>query len=274
MCPVKEVHAGHFDRFAQPRPDQESHVHTHCDFVPSYDGMRAATVVDLTVHANTDPFLDSVLGCVAAHFSLRSLTLHTTSGCAITKPLDFSGAGFSGLRHLAVANFDPSVPSVDLQSMSCLTSLKLSTDALQPSSLKSLLLPSKLEELIYLGYDLFLSGVKHNLHELPSLTKVELQIGFAGCHSVCLPQLPLSVQHLVFIGKDWCRRDCDWSGLHGCANLHHLTLAMGQRVFGQLKLWVKSARCLYVLDQTENRRDQLKALCGGPATRLPQVFVL
>ena len=271
---VKEVHAGHFDHFAQPRPDQESHVRTHCDFVPSYDGMRAATVVDLTIDANTDPFLDSVLGCVAAHFSLRSLTLHTESGCAITKPLDFSGAGFSDLRHLAVANFDPSVPSVDLQSMSCLTSLKLSTDALQPSSLKSLLLPSKLEVLIYIGYDLFLSGVKHNLHELPSLTKVELQIGFAGCRSVCLPQLPLSLQHLVVIGKDWCRRDCDWSGLHGCPELKHLTLAMGQRVFGQLKLWVKSARCLYVVDQTANRRDQLKALSGGPATRLPQVFVL
>ncbi len=37
--------------------------------------------------------------------------------------------------------------------------------------------------------------------------------------------------------------------------LQHLTLAIGQEVLGQLKLWVQSARCLYVVDQLEYHDD-------------------
>ena len=205
---------------------------------------------------------------MAAYCPLQSLILST--GPERTN-LEFPGAGLSNLKHLDVTGFDPSTPSVDLQTLVCMTSLRLCGTGRQRSPLKSILLPLKLEVLTYLGYDLFLSSIKHNSYELPSLTKVRLHILYAECHSVCLPQLPLSTQHLVLAGKGWCRPDCDWSGLRGCPNVQHLTLAIGQQVFGQLELWIKSAKSLYVVDQSEDHWEQVisSKLTEFATTRLP-----
>ena len=261
MSTVREVHVGHFYHFVPPLTDQASHVRVHVDSVLKYESKRAATIVDLTVYSPTDTFSDTLLGYLAAHCPLHSLTLQPgPAECKVKKPLDFPGAGFSNLGHLALTRYHPSKPSVDLQCLLGLTSLDLSTESSCLLPATSFLLPSKLEVLTYSGYALFLSGVKHNLHELLSLTQIELRMGFAHCPSVlpqrcppqlCVPQLPLSTVHLVLAGgKDWCRPDFDWSGLRGCA-IQHLTLAIDQQVLGQLKLWVDSASCLYVIDQLE-----------------------
>ena len=63
----------------------------------------------------------------------------------------------------------PSTISVDLQALLCLTSLEL-TDIDTCWQVKSIELPSKLEVFTFLGFSLFLSGIKHNLHVLPLLT--------------------------------------------------------------------------------------------------------
>lgn len=98
---VREVHVGAFHQFAQPRPDQEGHLHAEiAESVSTYDSKRAATIVDLTVYTD-DTLSDLLLGYVAAHCPLHSLILHPTSGHGRTH-LKFPGAGFSNLRHLAV----------------------------------------------------------------------------------------------------------------------------------------------------------------------------
>ena len=60
------------------------------------------------------------------------------------------------------------------------------TESCKGLRLKSILLPSKLEVFTYLGFSLFLGEVKHNLHELPSLTKVTLHT---------MPDVSLSASH-------------------------------------------------------------------------------
>ena len=145
------------------------------------------------------------------------------------------------------------------------------TESCQGLPLKSILLPSKLEVFTYLGFSLFLGEVKHNLHELPSFTKVTLHIDNARHQSFCLPQLPLGLQHLVLAeGTHWCWPDTDWSGVYGCAGLQHLTLGIGQQLSGQLKQWVRSARCLYVVDQSgECEQSTGNLLSELQASRLP-----
>ena len=224
LSTVREVHLGNFSHYAQPKVDQKCHVHVHVDSAFQYESTRAETIVDLTLHASKDTYPYSLLRFVAAIGPLRSLTLHPGHNRGI-QSLDFPGTGFSNLRHLALTRLSPSLPSVDLQRLSCLTSLDLCTERFVPFPVTSILLPSKLEALTYLGYDLFKCGVKHNLHELPSLTKVRLHIGFPKSNAVhpqtclpqpCLPQLPLSLVHLILAGVHWCRPDCEWPGLHGC----------------------------------------------------------
>ena len=278
---VREVHLGHFSQFAQPGPDQEAHVSTHVNPILGYDSNRAATIVGLAVDMCHDPFPGSVLKWLAAQFPLQSLSiLKPPSAHGATESLDFSGADFPNLRHLVITGLYPSSHSVDLQSLSCLTSLELShTDCCREvpgtsGPLKSVLLPFQLEVFTYVGSSLFLSSIKHNLQELPSLTKVTFQIDTAAyrhVQSFCLPQLPLGLQHLVLAGTNWCQPDCDWSGLRGCPNLQHLTLATGQRVSGQLEIWIRSARCLYIVDQSEDHHDQLTEPGEFFASRLPLV---
>ena len=270
---VREVHIGHFCHFAQPGPDQEGHVHVHGASVLSYDSHRTASIVDLTVDMPADtPFQETVLDYVAARCPLQSLSiLPPPSG---GEPLEFPESGFLYLRHLAIAGLYPSTHSVDLQSLLCLTSLELShIEHRHKVPVKSILLPSKLEAFTYLGFSLFLGEIKHNLHELPSLTKVAFKTDYAGCHSPRLPQLPLGLRHLVLAGALWCQPDCDWSGLHGCPGLQHLTLANDQRLSGQLKQWVRSARCLYVVDQLADCVQlTVNMLSEFHASRLPNVF--
>lgn len=258
---VREVHLGHFAHFAQPRPDQEAHVHAGPLPIFSYDSNRAATIVGLAVDAGLHRWPESWLEFVAAHYPLQSLSiLQPAPAHGARKSLCFPGAGFSSLRHLAITGIHPSSHSVDLQSLLCLTSLELThIDCRREVPVKSFLLPFKLEVFIYLGSSLFLSSIKHNLQELPSLSKAVLQIDtdHRDLQSFCLPQLPLGLHHLVLAGTNWCQSDCDWSGLRGCPNLQHLTLAKGQRVSGQLKLWIRSARCLYVVDQFVGQDEDL-----------------
>lgn len=273
---VGEVHVGHTVDYAQPRPDEEGRVRAcHIDSTFSYHSKRAATIVDLTVKLDHDPTADSLPGYVAAHCPLQSVILNRASAlcCRPTEPLDFPGASFSSLRHLAITGLYPVTHSVDLQSLLCLTSLELVLHSSRESSMKSIMLPLKLEEFSFLGCELFQGEMKHNLNELASLTKIELELDFAGGDCVCLPGLPLSVRHLVLAGTEWNQWDIDWSGLHGCLQhcLQHLTLACCQQMSEQLKMWVRSARCLYVLDQSVD----VYHICQVqyPAARLPYVAI-
>ena len=265
---VREVHIDHFPRFAQPRPDQEGHVRVHGASIFLYDSNRAATIVDLMINEPIDTHSqETLLGYVAAHCPVQSLSLLSLP----SRPFEFPGSDLSGLRHLAIARLHPATQSVDLQSLSCLTSLELShVESCQELPLKSILLPSKLEMFTYLGFSLFLGEIKHNLHELPSLTKVTLHIDYARRQSFCLPQLPFGLQHLVLAGTHWSWPDCDWSGLQGCPDLQHLTLAIDQQLSGQLKQWVRLARCLYVVDQSEEcDLSSVNLLSEFHASRLP-----
>ena len=89
-----------------------------------------------------------------------------------------------------------------------------------------------------------------------------LQIGFDGqrsgwsfgqSNSPCLPQLPLGLRHLALAGVStlWHAPGFDWSGLQGCPNLQHLTLARGHKVCDspQLEEWIRAASHLYVFDR-------------------------
>ena len=269
LSTVGEVHVGHFSHCVQSEPNQAGHLRAYGASVLSYDSGRAATIVDLTMEVPiVAPCREKLLGYVAAQFSLQSLSILLPPG---GEPFEFPAASFANLKHLAIAGLYPATCSVDLQSLLCLTSLKLSH--IVPSQslpLESILLPSKLELFTYLGFSLFLEGTKHNLHELPSLTKVTLEINYARHQSFCLPQLPSGLRHLVLAGTHWCKPDCDWSGLHGCPDLQHLTLAIGQQLSGQLKQWARLARCLYVVDQSEDS-DQLTVdvVSDFCASRLP-----
>ena len=268
---VGEVHIDHFSHFAQPELNQEGHLRASGASVLSYDSGRAATIVDLTINMPiVTPFREKLLDYVAAQFSLQSLSFSLPLG---GEPFDFPASSFSNLKHLAIAGLYPSTTSVDLQSLLCLTSLKLSD--IEPSQalpLKCFLLPSKLEVFTYVGFSLFVLGTKHNLPELPSLTKVTLKINYARRQSFGLPQFPLGLRHLVLAGTHWRQPDCDWSGLHGCPGLQHLTLPIGQQMSGQLKQWVRLARCLYVVDHSEDC-DQLTVdmLSEFHASRLPHL---
>ena len=275
---VREIHVGHFSHFADPGPDQQAHVHAHAHQVISYDCKRASSIVGLTVGTSYDrPLLDSLLAFVAAHCRLERLVVLPCPGLPCPgQLLSFPGEAFSHLRHLAITGVKPSEPSVDLQALLCLTSLEL-TDIDTGRLVKSIELPSKLEVFTFVGFSLFLSGFKHNLHALPFLTKIvlctssDLTGDVSLVPSPCLPQLPLGLCHLVLAGTMWCRPDCDWSGLQGCPNLQHLTLAIGQQVFGQLEEWIRSARCLYIVDYLEDQ-DEWSSRITSHISRLPQLW--
>ena len=77
----------------------------------------------------------------------------------------------------------------------------------------------------------------------------------------CIPKLPVSLRHLVFGGEYMVTvRNVDWSGLQGCSDLQHLTLASGQALHGGLGEWVKTARQLYVVDHEPDGLAVLEAL--------------
>ena len=121
---VGEVHVGHSVHYAQPAPDQEGRVRAcHIDCTLGYHSNRAATIVDLTVKLDHDHTADSLSGYVALHCPLQSLILDRASAlcCRPTEPLEFPGAGFANLRHLAITRLYPVTHSVDLQSLLCLT---------------------------------------------------------------------------------------------------------------------------------------------------------
>ena len=271
---VGEVHVGHSVHPAQPTPHQVRVHACHIDSTFSYHSNRAASIVDLTVKLDHDPTADSLPGYVAAHCPLQTLILDRASAlcCRPSEPLELPGAGFSNLRHLAITRLYPVTHSVDLQSLLCLTNLELVLDSCRESSVKSIMLPFKLEVFSFLGCELFSGRMKHNLQDLPALTKIELELDFAGGDCICLPALPLSTRHLVLAGTDCTRLHrpvIDWSGLYGCPDLQHLTLAAGQQMSEQLKMWVRSARCLYVLDQSVD----VFPLGKSPAARLPYVTI-
>ena len=172
---VREVDVGHFSHFADPGPDQQAHVHAHADRVIRYDSKRASSIVDLTVDMPYDRSLsDSLLAFVTAHCRLERLVLLPSVIGTMVQPLSFPGEAFSHLRHLAITGWYPSETSVDLPTLLCLTSLEL-TDIGTCRPVKSVELPSKLEVFTFSGFSLFQSGIKHNLHALPLLTKIVLQ---------------------------------------------------------------------------------------------------
>ena len=281
---VGEVHMGHIEEYVQPAPGQQGHVHTNGDQATGYDSMRASSIVGLHVDITQGPAPLDPLLYVVADYPLQSLSLFfQQSFPRRDRPVldrnSFTGGNFSNLTHLAITGVYPSTHTLHLQSLSCLTSLVLQN--LDPGGwheppawqVQGIELPLSLEAFTFAGLCLFVSGTKHNLHELSLLTKVVLQIteplveGHPLCSDLtppCVPQLPSSLQHLVLGGLEWCRPACDWSGLQACLDLQHLTLSAGHRLSGPLREWVRSARCLYVVDHVQ-REDSFGRSCG----RLP-----
>ena len=135
----------------------------------------------------------------------------------------------------------------------------------QPHPVHSINLNAKLEVFKFSGFSLFLHSTEHNLDKLMCLTKVVLllpetdMMPHAHLHAMLryvnegwrIPQLPLSLCHFILedLGDQFQRSDFDWSGLQGCPNLEHLTLASSQclQLPGQLKEWILSVRSLYLI---------------------------
>lgn len=270
---------GTFEVFVQPAVDQQGHVHTNDDQASRYDSMRASSIVDLHVDVSHGPALDPLL-YVVADYPLKSLTLHFQASFPHqARPVldrnSFTGGSFSNLKHLAITGIHPLTHKLHLQSLTCLTSLvlkKLDSNW----QVKRLELPHTLEAFTFSGLGLFFSGTEHNLHQLPLLTKVVLEIDepvIEGPGDFCdfepgpsVPQLPLSLHHLMLTGVAWCRSDCNWSGLQACLDLQHLTLPAGHQMSGPLREWVGSARCLFVVDH-----DQHEDRSGRSCCRMPQL---
>lgn len=269
---VREVHMGHFEVYVEPGPDQQGHVHISGGHASRYDSMRAASIVDLTVDISGDVQpIDPFLTYVAANFHLQSFSLQANDR-AVFNANSFTGGSFSNLTHLAIIEAHPLTHTLHLQTLTCLTSLVLQNlDCLW--EVKWIELPISLEAFTFVGVCLFVSGIRHNLHELPLLTNIVFEIyeGFwedaVAWYSgpgPSVPHLPSNLCHLVLAGSAWCRSDCDWSGLQACLHLQHLTLAAGQQVSGPLRQWVRSALCLYVLDHVERTGPDRTNYCRWP----------
>ncbi|KAL3154802.1 hypothetical protein ABBQ38_011346 [Trebouxia sp. C0009 RCD-2024] len=272
---VGEVHMGHFEVFVQPALDQQGHVHITDDQASRYGSMRFSSIVDLHVDVSHGPASIDPLLYVVAAYPLKSLNLHFRESFPhqarpVLDSNSFTGGSFSNLKHLAITGIHPLTHKLHLQSLTCLTSLVLKK--LDRSwQVKRLELPCSLEAFTFLGLGLFFSRTEHNLHQLPLLTKVVLEIDEPviegpgdSCDfepGPCVPQLPQSLHYLMLTGVAWCRSDCNWSGLQACLDLQHLTLPAGHQISGPLREWIGSARCLFVVDHVQHEDCSGRSCC-------------
>ena len=276
LTTVLEVHVDHFDGVRElGSPGQQSYVHTDLShFVPPEgnplreDANGFKCIAGLALNVNTQnpshnaSALDPFLCQLAELCCIKSLDL--VFGCStLTRPLTFLGSSFAKLVNLSMVGLHPYGHALDLQPLSCLTSLDIDSMD-QPEALQSIKLPCKLEVFKFTGFSLFLHSTEHNLDKLPCLIKLTLLPGPPDALSRYvnqgwrIPQLPLSLRHFLVedLGDQFCRGDFDWSGLQGCQNLEHLTLA-SLELSEQLKEWLRSARYLYMIDHEINELDGL-----------------
>ena len=276
LTTVLEVHVDHIDSVkGLGLPGQQSHVGTDFshfalpdDHPSREDAHLFKSVVGLALNVNAqDPihkaFAVDFLCRFAELCSIKSLNL-IFGCCDLTRSLSFLGDSFANLVNLSIHGLHPHGHALDLQPLSCLISLDINGMD-QPEPLESIKLPCKLEGFKYAGFSLFLQSTEHNLDKLPCLTVVTLWLpeipGVTsryvnqGWH---IPRLPLSLRHFTVedLGDQFRRGDFDWSGLQGCPNLEHLTLACLQ-LSEQLKEWLRSARYLYIIEHEANEIDGL-----------------
>lgn len=182
-----------------------------------------------------------------------------TQNCPSLELLHFSSdvAGLSTVSHFHESTAMPNklkslslsgiaCYQVELQAWTSLTQLVLH-QVDKHAQLACVSLPSSLQLLNFKGASLFQADSQHNLQSLQHLSRVLFDF---MCYSYNLgqmsvmPKLPLSLNR--FQGN--CNSIVDWSGLHGCTNLEHLTLGPGHWPTGELQAWIKSAHHLHIVD--------------------------
>lgn len=84
------------------------------------------------------------------------------------------------------------------------------------------------------------------LHQMPTALR-QLHLVQPRNHDIFAPWKPSITEPDCFIDH------CDWQSLSACTNLERLTLPAGYELKGSLGRWVKTARCLHVIDYSGER---------------------
>ena len=184
LATVLEMHVDHSNGLEVfGLPGQQSYVHT--DFtlfhLPAGELSRegvctcksiAGLAVNLNVqHLPLNASRLEILLCAYPELAcIKSLDLKYLFS-TVTRSLSFLGDSFANLVNLSVPGLYPSGHAIDLQPLTCLTSLGFSNmDGPRPVHL--IKLPCSLQAFVFTGLSLFLHSTEHNLDTLPCLTKV------------------------------------------------------------------------------------------------------
>ena len=235
-------------------------------FTHTHQSQVGDAVVDLHIdvyHPDTMTELWQVIQSCPNVQSLHVVT-HPVTMDSLAQFSEFR-ACTSQLTFLSLEGYTGS--KIDLQALMCLTCLHVKQ--IGPHGLlECVKLPPGLAALTFIGSGLFQAGLEHNLHSLDHLSRIvfgtkDLSGQYTADPSpsrlfhkyplpLIIPQLPPSLIRLSFEGSTGSELISDWSGLHACANLEHLTLSRQHWPTGYLQDWIRSAYHLHVVDHEDD----------------------